>query len=145
MTTRARPSSGQRIAAAEGEGRETQGLLLKRHGVPTVEKCRRVEPLRISNVHYQRNFNRYRGGVGSKGHYDGPTLTEPALGRSLTADAAYRTRSSAERQATFWNDVLEQDPVLGPKSGFQVGVAPLTSLHDDGPRWELIWVPCAVT
>jgi hypothetical protein len=86
-------------------------------------------------------------GVGSSGSYDGPPLTEPALGRSLTADAdhAYRKRSSAERQAAHWNAVLEQDPVLGPESGLQVGVAPLTSVHLDGPRWDLIWVARVVT
>jgi hypothetical protein len=88
-----------------------------------------------------------RADASSSGSYNGPPLTEPALGRSLTADddLAYRTRSSAERQAAHWNAVLEHDPVLGPQSGFQVGVAPLTSVHSDGPRWELIWVPRLVT
>ena len=73
--------------------------------------------------------------MGSKGYYDGPPLTEPALGRSLTADAdhAYRTRSSAERQAAHWNAVLEHDPVLGPESGFRVGVA---AAHQCPRRWS---------
>lgn len=83
--------------------------------------------------------------MGSSGTYDGPSLTEPALGRSLTTDGdlAYRKRASAERQAAHWNAVLVHDPVLGLESGFQVGVTPLTAIQSDGPRWELIWVPTA--
>lgn len=78
----------------------------------------------------------------SSGSYQGPPVTQPELGQPITtaADHAYRARASAEGQAARWNDILEHDPILGPQCGFQVGVAPIVSAHDDGPRWELIWI-----
>jgi hypothetical protein len=78
----------------------------------------------------------------SSGSYQGPPLTQPELGQPITAaaDHAYRKRSSSERQAEIWNEILENDPILGPESGFRVRVAPIVSAHDDGPRWDLIWI-----
>jgi hypothetical protein len=78
----------------------------------------------------------------SSGAYQGPPLTQPELGQAITcaADHAYRTRASAQRQAATWNQILAGDPILGPVCGFRVGVAPLVSAHDDGPRWDLIWI-----
>lgn len=74
--------------------------------------------------------------------YDGPPLSEPSLGMPFAARGylAYRTRKSALNQAARWNEILEQDPVHGPVTGFAVGVAPIASQTEDGPRFELIWV-----
>lgn len=74
--------------------------------------------------------------------YGGPPLTDPVLGMPIAANGefAYRTRKSAHNQAAMWNEVLDQDPIHGPATGFVVGVAPIASQMEDGSRFELIWV-----
>lgn len=65
-----------------------------------------------------------------------PSISVPQDGLPLRdLDLAYVKRQSAERQAQHWNETLALDPVLGPTSGYVVGV---------GPRREglypLVWV-----
>ena len=62
-----------------------------------------------------------------------PRLAEPINGYELS----YVKRSSALKQAQFWNIALADDPVFGPTSGLVVGVAPL---RDSEKRYPLIWV-----
>lgn len=51
-----------------------------------------------------------------------PSLMPPREGGLLNPELAYVKRVSAERQAAAWNQMLSDDPVLGPASGFVVGV-----------------------
>ncbi|MCW2843176.1 MAG: hypothetical protein JWN22_1092 [Nocardioides sp.] len=65
-----------------------------------------------------------------------PPLSPPRWGEPITEDAAYVKRPTAERQADHWTAALADDPLLGPDSGFRVGVGP----RHDG-RYPLVWVP----
>ncbi|WP_238396647.1 hypothetical protein [Mycolicibacterium sp. CBMA 234] len=62
-----------------------------------------------------------------------PRLGDPLDGQAL----AYVKRISAQRQAKFWNEILLDDPVIGPACGLVVGVAPIRNA--DG-RYPLVWV-----
>lgn len=62
-----------------------------------------------------------------------PRLAEPINGYELS----YVKRSSAEKQAHYWNMALADDPAFGPTSGLVVGVA---ALRDSEKRYPLIWV-----
>ena len=65
-----------------------------------------------------------------------PPLDPPRAGRRIRGETfAYVKRVSAERQAAAWNEQLANDPVLGPTSGFVVGVGE----RSEG-RYPLIWV-----
>ncbi|KAA0078798.1 hypothetical protein CIW52_29935 [Mycolicibacterium sp. P9-64] len=68
-----------------------------------------------------------------------PSLNPPRLGDPISSDGelAYVKRSSAQRQAAIWNEVLAGDPVFGRGSGVAVGVAPM---KNDDRRWPLVWV-----
>jgi hypothetical protein len=67
-----------------------------------------------------------------------PPLNVPRLGDPICANGfAYVKRSSAERQAGYWNIILADDPVFGPASGLSVGVAPIRNAVG---RYELVWV-----
>jgi hypothetical protein len=74
--------------------------------------------------------------------YTVPPLSLPRLAAPITDDRqfAYRKRTSADRQAEHWNQILQGDPIHGPASGFRVGASPIPSQQEDGPRYELIWV-----
>ena len=71
-----------------------------------------------------------------------PSLNPPRLGDPISSNGelAYVKRSSAERQAALWNQVLAGDPVFGPGSGVAVGVAPV---KNGERRWPLVWVQLA--
>ena len=65
-----------------------------------------------------------------------PPLSLPREGERIRGDTfAYVKRASSVRQAAAWNEQLAGDPVLGPGSGFVVGVGP----RMDG-RFPLVWV-----
>lgn len=65
-----------------------------------------------------------------------PSLTPPREGELIDrGESAYVKRQSAETQARFWNEVLADDPVFGPESGFRVGVGPRMDR-----RYPLVWV-----
>jgi hypothetical protein len=67
-----------------------------------------------------------------------PPLNPPRLGDPLSSPHfAYVKRSSAERQARRWNEVLAADLGFGPTSGLVVGVAPV---RDGDGRYALVWV-----
>jgi hypothetical protein len=63
-----------------------------------------------------------------------PVISPPAAGRLLAPGLGYVKRASAHRQAAAWNEVLAEDPVLGPSSGHIVGV----SERDVDGLWMLI-------
>ncbi|EWT02608.1 hypothetical protein N865_02835 [Intrasporangium oryzae NRRL B-24470] len=65
-----------------------------------------------------------------------PPLMPPRAGDPIAVDISYVKRRSAENQANHWNEVLADDAVFGPASGFAVGVG----ARADG-RYPLIWVP----
>jgi hypothetical protein len=65
-----------------------------------------------------------------------PSISTPSPGRFLAPGLGYVKRQSAEHQAEAWNSVLADDPVLGPASGFEVGV----SERDVDGLWMLIWI-----
>ena len=65
-----------------------------------------------------------------------PPLTPPRWGDPIHKDLAYVKRASAENQAAHWNAVLVCDSLLGPGSGFVVGVGP----RREG-RYPLVWLP----
>ena len=67
-----------------------------------------------------------------------PPVNSPRLGDPLDAyEYSYVKRSSAVHQAEMWNQVLADDPILGPASGLVVGVAPI---RDYAGRYPLVWV-----
>jgi hypothetical protein len=67
-----------------------------------------------------------------------PPVSFPRLGDPLNGDAlAYVKRISAERQAKAWNDILLDDPVIGPACGLVVGAAPIRNAEG---RYPLVWV-----
>lgn len=67
-----------------------------------------------------------------------PRLSFPRLGDPLNSHAfAYVKRISAERQAKAWNEILVDDPVIGPGCGLVVGVAPIRNAEG---RYPLVWV-----
>jgi hypothetical protein len=65
-----------------------------------------------------------------------PPLSPPRWGEPINEDTAYVKRQSAERQADYWNIAIAGDPLLGPDSGFRVGVG-----HRRDGRYPLVWVP----
>lgn len=70
-----------------------------------------------------------------------PALTPPSEDAPVTTsgfELTYVKRSSAEGQAAVWNEVLADDPVLGPSSGLVVGVGPRAN-----GRYPLVWVRAA--
>jgi len=66
-----------------------------------------------------------------------PVISTPSPGRLLAPGLGYVKRKSAEHQADMWNEALAQDAVLGPSSGFKVGV----SERDVDGLWMLVWIP----
>lgn len=66
-----------------------------------------------------------------------PSLNPPRLGDPIGAHASYVKRTSAEKQAKYWNLAIADDPALGPSSGLVVGVAPV---KDAEGRFPLVWV-----
>jgi len=67
-----------------------------------------------------------------------PSVSFPRLGDPLNGSAfACVKRISAERQAKAWNDILRDDPVMGPACGLVVGVAPIRNAEG---RYPLVWV-----
>lgn len=66
-----------------------------------------------------------------------PSLNPPRLGDPITKECSYVKRTSAEKQAGYWNVVLADDPAFGPTSGLLVGVAPM---KDCDSRYQLVWV-----
>jgi hypothetical protein len=65
-----------------------------------------------------------------------PPLNPPRLGDPIAPGFGYVKRSSAERQAAYWNVVLADDPAFGPSSGLVVGVSPI---KDQDGRYPLVW------
>jgi hypothetical protein len=51
-----------------------------------------------------------------------PVISTPSRGGLLAPSLGYVERRSAEHQADMWNEALAGDFVLGPSSGFKVGV-----------------------
>ncbi|MGB8403131.1 MAG: hypothetical protein WCE30_03530 [Mycobacterium sp.] len=67
-----------------------------------------------------------------------PPVSFPRVGDPLNGQAlAYLKRLSAQRQAEFWNEILLDDPVIGPTCGLVVGVAPIRNAEG---RHPLVWV-----
>lgn len=66
-----------------------------------------------------------------------PPLNPPELGVPLGPELGYKKRSSSSRQAETWNEILADDPVFGPSSGYVVGVSPI---KDRDGYYELVWV-----
>lgn len=71
---------------------------------------------------------------------DMPQLTEPIAAQWLNEQLAYKSRASAEAQATKWRAILAEHPIYDPRiSGFSVIVSdqrdPVTK------RWPLVWQP----
>jgi hypothetical protein len=65
-----------------------------------------------------------------------PALNPPRLGDPIAPGCQSVKRSSAQTQAGFWNEVLADDPILGPASGLRVGVGVRM-----GNLYPLVWVP----
>lgn len=66
-----------------------------------------------------------------------PALELPAPGAYIGRhELAYVKRESARRNAAEWNDMLRDDPLFGPSSGYCVGIG-----EQVGRRWPLVWVP----
>ncbi len=78
-----------------------------------------------------------------------PSLTLPRWGERLHPALAYVKRISAARQAAAWNQQLVGDPVLGPSSGFYVGVGAAQEQVDlpgqVRKRYPLIWLPIDIS
>jgi hypothetical protein len=72
-----------------------------------------------------------RGIISSPPHSAVPPILEPVEGQPLMIAITYCKRASAERQASFWNQMLQKD---GLTDGFAVTVGP----RDNG-EWPLIW------
>lgn len=66
-----------------------------------------------------------------------PALNPPRLGAPIGPELGYKKRASSNRQAEMWNEILADDPVLGPSCGFIVGVSPI---KDRDGYYELVWV-----
>jgi len=66
-----------------------------------------------------------------------PALNPPRLGDPTSKELSYIKRSSAEKQANYWNLALADDSAFGPASGLVVGVAPIK--NEEG-RYQLVWV-----
>ena len=66
-----------------------------------------------------------------------PALNPPRLGDPISKELSYVKRSSAEKQANYWNLALADDPAFGPASGLVVGVAPIKNAEG---RYQLVWV-----
>ncbi|NKZ10767.1 hypothetical protein HGA11_07225 [Mycolicibacterium septicum DSM 44393] len=67
-----------------------------------------------------------------------PPVNPPRLGDPLDSEQfSYVKRASADHQAAMWNQVLANDPILGPTTGLVVGVAPI---RDRDGRYPLVWV-----
>jgi hypothetical protein len=66
-----------------------------------------------------------------------PVISTPSRGGLLAPGLGYVERRSAEHQADMWNEALAGDFVLGPSSGFTVGVGE----RDIDGLWMLVWIP----
>lgn len=66
-----------------------------------------------------------------------PSLNPPRLGDPI-GPYEYVQRRSAVTQAGFWNEILADDPVMGPSSGLRVGVGVKV-----GRCFPLVWVHSA--
>lgn len=73
----------------------------------------------------------------SENHVTPFVLNEALVhGAPLHPDLGYVKRKSSETQAERWNEILADDPLHGPSTGFIVGVAPMAV----GGVWPLVWV-----
>lgn len=64
-----------------------------------------------------------------------PPLNPPRCGYPINLECQYVKKESAVRQANHWKSALADDPVLGPVSGYTIGVGP----RKNG-LYPLIWV-----